>query len=370
MRKLLLVLMTLALAGSIVACAAPATPTTPTTPAPTTTPTTPTTPTTTPATGDMPASSGQKANWTMNWGYAPAMSADGAAGSPNGRFEQTLLEKSQGRFTLDIRETMVPREQELDFIARNNAQLGDMSITYVAGTYPLLDFGALPFRFSDIWEYEKCMNDPDMIGVFDKVLRDAGIEYLSSLPSGNMKFIWGKEPLTTVASFKDIKLRTTGAVATKAFQLLGAAPVSIPGPEMGDAMYRGVVDACVTTLDYGVEQGLDAFSTAISVWSVMPVISGAWCANLEAYNKLPADLKWALDETAKEVSRQQYYAAVPEFAAYLAWVSSTNISIVYPDMAEVVKARTATTETVNDWLKTAGPYGQQVLDISARYIPK
>jgi len=369
MRKLLLVLMTVALAGSIVACAAPATPTTPTTPAPTTTPTTPTAPaTTTPS--DKPASSGQSVTWTMNWGYAPAMSADGAAGAPDGRFAQTLLEKSEGRFKLNIRETMVPREQELDFIARNNAQLGDMSITYVAGTYPLLDFGALPFRFSDIWEYEKCMNDPAMVEIFDKVLRDAGIEYLASLPSGNMKFIWGKKPLTTVASFKDLKLRTTGAIATKAFQLLGAAPVSIPGPEMGDAMYRGVVDACVTTLDYGMEQGLDDFSNTISVWSVMPVISGAWCANLEAYNKLPADLKWALDETAKEISRQQYYAAVPEFAAYQAWVGSTNISIVYPETAEVVKARNAVVETVNDWLKTAGPYGQQVLDISAKYIPQ
>jgi TRAP-type C4-dicarboxylate transport system substrate-binding protein len=305
----------------------------------------------------------------MNWGYAPAMSADGAAGSPGGRFEKTLLAKSDGRFKLNIRETMVPREQELDFIARNNAQLGDMSITYVAGTYPVLDFGALPFRFTDIIEYESCMNDPDMIAIFDKVFRDAGLEYLSSLPSGNMKYIWAKKPLTGVGAFANLKLRTTGAVATKAFQLLGAAPVSIPGPEMGDAMYRGVVDACVTTLDYGMEQGLDDFSTDISVWSVMPVISGAWTANAEAYDKLPADLRWALDETAKEVSAQQYYAAGPEFVAFLTWVSSTTLQLHYPPQAEVNKARDLTADTVNDWLKTAGPYGQQVLDISARYIP-
>lgn len=368
MRRLLLVLVSVVISGMLVACSAePA----PSEPAPdeeqSDQPSQPSE--AEDATGQMPESSGMTANWVMNWGYAPAMSADGAAGAPNGRFEQTLLEKSQGRFTLDIRESMVPREQELDFIAGDNAQLGDMSITYVAGTYPLLDFGALPFRFTDIYEYEQCMKDPDMIAVFENVLRDAGIQYLASLPSGNMKFVWAKDELTTVDDFKDYKLRTTGAIATKAFQLLGAAPVSIPGPEMADAMYRGVVDGCVTTLDYGMEQGLEGFSNAISVWSVMPVISGAWCANAEAFDALPADLKWALRETAIEVSRQQYYAATPEFAAYAAWVGSTDIPIVYPDQSEVLKARAMTAETVDDWLQTAGPYGQEVLDISSKYIP-
>ncbi len=359
MRKLLLVLVTLVLVGTLAACAADTAPTT-----------TPSAPSAGSAAGSpMPESSGETATWTMNWGYAPAMSADGAAGAPDGRFEQTLLEKSGGRFKLDIRESMVPREQELDFIASNKAQLGDMSITYVAGTYPLLDFGALPFRFTDLYQYEACMNDPEMIAIFDEVLRDAGIQYLASLPSGNMKFIWGKEELTTVADFKDYKLRTTGAIATKAFQLLGAAPVSIPGPEMADAMYRGVVDACVTTLDYGMEQGLDSFSKAISVWSVMPVISGAWCASAEAYDALPPDLQWALRETAREVSRQQYYAAVPEFAAYSAWAGSSDIPMVSPNQAEVLKARELTAATVDDWLQTAGPYGQDVIDISAKYIP-
>lgn len=369
MRRLLFVVITLVLVSTLVACAAEPAPSEPAPPdeeeaeepAP-------------PeeaedAVGEKPESSGMTAEWTMNWGYAPAMSADGAAGAPGGRFEETLLEKSEGRFTLNIRESMVPREQELDFIASNKAQLGDMSITYVAGTYPVLDFGSLPFRFTDILEYERCMNDPGMVDIFSAVFRDAGLQYLSSLPSGNMKFIWGKEPLTTVDSFQGLKLRTTGAVATQAFQLIGAAPVSIPGPEIGDAMYRGVVDAVVTTLDYGMEQGLDDFSSDISVWSVMPVISGAWTANAEAFDALPADLQWALLETAKEVSRQQYYAAGPEFVAYQTWVTSTAIQLHYPEQAEIDMARDLVADTVDEWLSTAGPYGQDVLDISAKYIP-
>lgn len=359
MRKLLLVTITLVLAASVVACAGGDT-----TPAPSA-------PSGTSGAADepMPESSGETATWTMNWGYAPAMSADGAAGAPGGRFEEVLLAKSGGRFELNIRESMVPREQELDFIASNKAQLGDMSITYVAGTYPVLDFGSLPFRFTDILEYERCMNDPDMVDIFSAVFRDAGLQYLSSLPSGNMKFIWGKEPLVTVADFQGLKLRTTGAVATQAFQLIGAAPVSIPGPEIGDAMYRGVVDAVVTTLDYGMEQGLDDFSSDISVWSVMPVISGAWTANADAYDELPPDLQWALRETAEEVSRQQYYAAGPEFIAYQTWVTSTAINLNYPEQAEIDKARDLVADTVDEWLSTAGPYGQDVLDVSARYIP-
>lgn len=313
--------------------------------------------------------SGETVTWTMNWGYAPALSADGAAGKPDGRFESTLLQKSDGRFKLNVRERMVPRDQELDFLADNKAQLGDMSITYVSGTYPLLDFGALPFRFNSIFQYEACMQDQGMIDIFDSVMRDADLEYLSSLPSGAMKFIWAKKPLTSVDDFQGLKVRTTGAIATKAFELLGASPTSIPGPEIGDAMYRGVVDAVVTTLDYGIEQGLPEMSSHISVWNVMPVISGAWCANAEAYDALPADLREILEETAVEVSRQQYYAAEPEFRAFRTWTESTGIELVYPNEEEVLKAREMTSETVQDWLDNAGPHGPDVLDISEDYIP-
>ena len=34
-----------------------------------------------------------------------------------------------------------------------------------------------------------------------------------------------------------------------------------------------------------------------------------------------------------------------------------------------LKARELTAGTVDDWLQTAGPYGQDILDIAAKYIP-
>jgi TRAP-type C4-dicarboxylate transport system substrate-binding protein len=312
----------------------------------------------------------EKVSWVFNWGAAPALSADGAAYAPGGRFERLLLKKSNGRFSLRIRERMVPRDQELDFLASGKAQIGDMSVTYVAGTYPLLDFGALPFRFSSLYEYEECVQDPEMKEIFEKVLRNAGLQYLAQIPAGAMMFIYAKKPIEKADDFKGLKIRTTGAVATKAFELLGAAPVSIPGPEMADALYRGVVDAAVTTLDYGMEQGLGDLVSHISVWKVMPLITTALVANARAFDALPSDLQQILRETAGEISAQQYYAAEPEHEAYKTWVGTTKIKMVYPAKEEILKARELTHPTVDDWLKVAGPYGQKVLDVSAKYIPK
>jgi TRAP-type C4-dicarboxylate transport system substrate-binding protein len=312
----------------------------------------------------------KKVTWIFNWGAAPALSADGAAYAPDGRFERLLFKNSNGRFKIKVRERMVPRDQELDFLASGKAKMGDMSITYVAGTYPLLDFGALPFRFSSLFEYEECVQDPEMMKIFDKVLRDAGLQYLAQIPAGAMMFIYAKKPILKVSDFKGLKIRHTGAIATKAFGLLGAAPVSIPGPEMADALYRGVVDAAVTTLDYGMEQGLGDLVSHISIWKVMPLITTALVANAKAYDALPPDLKEILLKTAREVSAQQYYAALPEHEAYKVWVGTTKIKMVTPPKDEVLKARELTKPTVDDWLKVAGPYGQKVLDISSKYIPK
>ena len=63
-----------------------------------------------------------------------------------------------------------------------------------------------------------------------------------------------------------------------------------------------------------------------------------------------------------------FYAVVPEELAFTVWVATTPLQIVYPDKAEVDKAREITKPAIADWLKMTGPDGQKLLDISAKYI--
>jgi TRAP-type C4-dicarboxylate transport system substrate-binding protein len=117
-----------------------------------------------------------------------------------------------------------------------------------------------------------------------------------------------------------------------------------------------------------VDAGLLDICKNVSVWQIMPARSSGLLANAGAFDALPADLKKALLDTSAEISREQFYAAHPEMEAFMKWITSTKIQVVYPSNAEVKQAQQLTSTVVNNWLKTAGPYGQQVLDISAKYI--
>ena len=264
---------------------------------------------------------------------------------------------------------MVPDDQAHDLLASGDVQLSDFPASDISGTWPILDWESLPFRFNNLQEVQAASKDPELHALVQKQwLEQAGLVYLGNIPAGTMKYIYAEEPILKVEDFKGLKTRVRGATAVNTLNLLGAAPVSIPGSEIADALFRGLVDAVITTLDFGMEQGLQDVATDISVWNVQPNLGSGIYANPQAFNDLPDDLKLILLDAGQMASELVFYAVVPEELAFTVWVATTPLQIVYPDKAEVDKAREMTKPAIATWLEMAGPDGQALLDISAKYI--
>jgi len=228
---------------------------------------------------------------------------------------------------------------------------------------------SLPFRFNNLQEVQAASKDPELHKLVKELwLEQAGCVYLGNVPAGTMKFIYAKKPLLEVADFKGLKVRTRGATATNTMRLMEASPISIPGSEIADALFRGLVDAIITTLDFGMQQGLQDVATHITVWNIQPNLGAGVYANPQAFNALPDDLKLILMEAGYWVSEVAYFAAVPEELAFETWVATTPLQILYPDRTEVDKARDMAKPAIDDWLKLVGPDGQRLLDFSAKYI--
>ena len=299
----------------------------------------------------------------------PDHTADAYAFSPGGFLESYVWEKSDGRFKITVREMMVPDDQAHDLLASNDVQLSDFPASDISGTWPILDWESLPFRFNNLQEVQAASKDPELHALVQKQWLDqAGLVYLGNIPAGTMKYIYAEKPLLKVEDFKGLKTRVRGATAVNTLNLLGAAPVSIPGSEIADALFRGLVDAVITTLDFGMEQGLQDVATDITVWNVQPNLGAGIYANPQAFNDLPDDLKLILLDAGQMASELVFYAVVPEELAFRVWVATTPLQIVHPDQAEVDKAREMTKPAIDTWLEMAGPDGQTLLDISAKYI--
>ncbi|UCD67796.1 MAG: TRAP transporter substrate-binding protein [Betaproteobacteria bacterium] len=106
-----------------------------------------------------------------------------------------------------------------------------------------------------------------------------------------------KKPLRKLTDFQGVKIRAPQGIGQDIFQILGAAPVNLPGSEVYTALERGVIDAS----DWGslaMNQDLGYHKLApypnYPGFHSMPMTDFA--VNMNAWNALPDDLKALVEE--------------------------------------------------------------------------
>jgi TRAP-type mannitol/chloroaromatic compound transport system substrate-binding protein len=137
--------------------------------------------------------------------------------------------------------------------------------------------------------------------------------------------IWSRKPLKGVADLKGLKMRAA-ALAADSFAALGASIVTVPGGEIYQALERGVVDAAEytwLTANFGLGMA------EVTKYIVFPTFSGGgnydWFANMDAWKKLPDDLK-KIVEVAQQESTYLFWLQLSWtfalFRAKVFWISA------------------------------------------------
>jgi len=174
----------------------------------------------------------------------------------------------------------------------------------------------------------------------------------------------------TVASFKGTKVRGAGLLATYGLELLGASPLTIPGAEIAESMRRGTIDAVLTDRVWALTIGMADVASYLDMWDFIVPFSAPVIINKEKFESLPADLQQILREQTKDLERQSTYATV--FGGQLATmcIELIGLEIVYPDKAELAKARELTKPAVDKYIKAAGADGAALINIISDYRAK
>lgn len=123
---------------------------------------------------------------------------------------------------------------------------------------------------------------------------------------GDVKVLWHyvhapgqiftrKKPVKDISDLKGMKIRATNPYVQKSIKVLGASPVSIPVPEVYNALDRGVVDG--TAMPF---EGIWVFKQHEVVDYVticdLYTMSFAIVMNKRKWESLPADIKKVIDE--------------------------------------------------------------------------
>jgi len=282
---------------------------------------------------------------------------------PGGLWERLVYEKSNGRLLIDNKPRLFPTKEILPAVGQGKVDVGFFPSAFMAGTYPLFNYGAIPGLFDNIYEEWAVTSDPRVRELFNKAYREIGAVWLCDLASVANEGIWAAErKVDTVEKFKGLKARTSGFIQTKTLEVLGASPVTISITELEQALYRGTVDAITTGLTYGWLHGLTDLCKYVNVWPmVTPGFTFPWVMNAEAFDSLPADLQKAIVDATEEATYLQYYGMICDRLYGLQGIAMTGCEIVNPSEAEIAKGKELTKPVRDEWLKIAGPYGAELL---------
>ena len=274
--------------------------------------------------------------------------ADEVAKRTNGYLSITV--RPQGEFP--FKATEVLRATGL-----GQVQLGEAYSGFISGAAPMSAVANLPFlvRTSDeltkIWPIVSKYAEPEFAKAGVKTL------FYFEWPEQNL---WGRGPaVRRLEDFAGRKFRTTDVKQAEMLRRLGAASVSLTLAEVPQAVERGLVEGFITA-GFNV---MGAKWYEFVKWGYTPGIHVGGpdyvVINLAAYNKLPANVRSALDAVAAEWGPRMTRQNLGDEAKDRETLRTKHgVDLYTPPQAELDRMVERMREYWTQWADQQGPAGQ------------
>jgi len=229
-------------------------------------------------------------------------------------------------------------------------------------TLPIMTVTTRPFSFGDMNIWRNWHGSAAAEFLEDK-LREKGVENVVWLfQTNDSVFTSNGDYLKDPEDFQGVKFRGLVPAFNAALEALGAAPVSMSGGEVYQALATGVIDGAMTGTGAAVAR---KYFEVQDHFAVVPVISVYFHGylNPDYYASLSDTAKAALDEAGAKAATWAVEAAEAEAAAAPADLAAQGVN-VYTLTAEENAALEAIMQPAFDARFSADdPDSQQLLDL-------
>ncbi len=270
-------------------------------------------------------------------------------------FADTVRLASGGRLEIKLFSAgeLVGAMESFDAVSKGSADvLHDWPGYWKGKNEAFVAFASVPFGLDaegyNIWLYER--------GGLEMMQELYGRYNLYALPGGNggqEMGLFSNKRATKMADFAGMRVRTPGWYMD-IMNSLGASVTPLPGGEIYLALERGVIDAAeFSTPAMNYPMGFDEITKYVIEPGVhQPSVQCAFAFNMDAWKKLPDDLKWIVDTAAKET---QLWSN--------AWQENLNIEAVklFKQRVEFVRMDE---DTINSFAKRTHEY---LAELKAKY---
>lgn len=163
---------------------------------------------------------------------------------------------------------------------------------YTAGRFPTVEAFELPFMMQNpeatskaLWDYVQLHGQAEF----------KDVKPLAFHVHGDGVFHMAGKPVKTMADLRGLKLRAPTRLTNKFIAMLGATPVSMPVPQVGDALSKGVIDGAVVPYEVvpavKIQELVKYHSETDPAEPAFYTSTFIFAMNKARYESLPADLK-------------------------------------------------------------------------------
>ncbi|WP_395667614.1 TRAP transporter substrate-binding protein [Rhodoferax sp.] len=167
---------------------------------------------------------------------------------------------------------------------------------YTAGRFPSIEAFELPFMMQNpeatskaLWDYVQIHSAAEF----------KDVKPLAFHVHGDGVFHMNGKPVKTMADLRGLKLRAPTRMTNKFIAMLGATPVSMPVPQVGDALSKGVIDGAVVPYEVvpaiKIQELVKFHSETDPKEPAFYTSTFIFAMNKAKYDALPADLKKVID---------------------------------------------------------------------------
>jgi len=114
------------------------------------------------------------------------------------------------------------------------------------------------------------------------------------------QFLWSRVRIKTLDDLKGLRVRSFGPFLTL-FKEMGCSLVSLPSPEVYDALDRGAVDCTTVYLSHGLGFRYQEVVKYVNITNLGDNVGAPFVMNLDAWNSLPADIQKIIETINREM---------------------------------------------------------------------
>ena len=244
---------------------------------------------------------------------------------------------------------------------------------YTAGRFASMEAFELPFMMRDpeatsraLWDYAQ----------IHSLAEFKDVKPLAFHVHGPGVFHMAGKPVRTMADLRGLKLRAPTRLTNKFIAMLGATPVSMPVPQVGDALAKGVIDGAVVPYEVVPSVKLEELAKYHSETdpreAAFYTSTFIFAMNKAKYEALPADLKKVIDNNSGQAFSGQIGKAFVQADAQGKQLTAKNATNVIP-ASELVAWKKLGDKLSADWVKdmnAKGLNGSRMLEDARSLIAK